>query len=478
MNKFKKAYTVMPEPTKAALFFTLCNFLQRGISLVTSPIFTRILTTEQYGVFTIFNSWYNVISVFATFNLSYGVFITGLTKFEDDRNRFSSSMLGLSTVITGVCLSVYLVSTDFWNKLFGLNTLLVLAMFFELLFAPAFAFWSNIQRNEYKYKALVLVTIIMSLANPLLGILTVVSTDYKAEARILSMVLVQACIGLVFYVLLFKRGKQFYSKKYWKYALAFNIPLIPHYLSMTLLQQTDRIMINNFFGTSEAAIYGVAYTVATMMKLVTTAINNSFTPYTYQSLKTHKYHGIRSTANLLLLLVGAGCIFAMAFGPEIIMILAPREYHDAIWIIPPVAVSVYFMFLYPLFGNIEFYYEKTKFTMLASCCGTGLNIILNYIFIRKYGYFAAGYTTLVCYILFALAHYIAFSTIIKEKGIVEKIYDIRFMVMYSLCLIALMLVVLFTYKLIIIRYGIIFIILLLMLLNRKRIIIELGKLKK
>ncbi len=62
--------------------------------------------------------------------------------------------------------------------------------------------------------------------------------------------------------------------------------------------------------------------------------------------------------------------------------------------------SVFFMFLYPLFANIEFYYEKTKFVMVASCSGALLNILLNYIFIGLYGYYAAGYTTLICYMVF------------------------------------------------------------------------------
>ena len=93
-------------------------------------------------------------------------------------------------------------------------------------------------------------------------------------------------------------------------------------------------------------------------------------------------------------------------GPEVISIFAPVEYYDAIWIVPPVACAVYFKFLYPLFSTVEFYYEKTGFVMIASCIAAGANIVLNYIFIRIYGYYAAGYTTLFCYILYSLAHYV------------------------------------------------------------------------
>ena len=478
MNKLKKYYSKLSAPVKASIFFTICNILQRGVSLITAPIFTRLLTTEQYGLYSVYNSWYSIISIFATFNLSYGVFIRGITKYDDDRDKFTSAMQGLSTTITVIFFIIYIIAHDYWNQLFELPTMFIVMMFVELLFVPAFAFWSNLQRNEYKYKALVIVTLAMSVANPILGIVAVLLTEHKAEARVITSVLVQVCVGLIFYIIQFYRGKKFYVKKYWKYALTFNIPLIPHYLSMTVLQQADRLMISKLVGNSEAAIYSVAYTVSTIMTLVTQAINNSFTPYTYQMIKTKNYKKIGNAANLLLILVGCGCIFAIAFGPEIIKIMAPIEYYDAIWIIPPVAISVYFMFLYPLFGNIEFYFEETKFTMFASCIGAVLNVVLNAIFIPIFGYYAAGYTTLVCYILFAVAHYFVYKNICNKKISKNKIYDGKFIVILSVILVLAMIVMTFVYEFVLIRYAIILIILVVLFIKRTKIIEELKMIKK
>ena len=478
MNKLKKYYSKLSAPVKASIFFTICNILQRGVSLITAPIFTRLLTTEQYGLYSVYNSWYSIISIFATFNLSYGVFIRGITKYDDDRDKFTSAMQGLSTTITVIFFVIYIIAHDYWNQLFELPTVFIVMMFIELLFVPAFAFWSNLQRNEYKYTALVIVTLAMSVANPILGIVAVLLTEHKAEARVITSVLVQVCVGLIFYIIQFYRGKKFYVKKYWKYALTFNIPLIPHYLSMTVLQQADRLMISKLVGNSEAAIYSVAYTVSTIMTLVTQAINNSFTPYTYQMIKAKNYKKIGNAANLLLILVGCGCIFAIAFGPEIIKIMAPVEYYDAIWIIPPVAISVYFMFLYPLFGNIEFYFEETKFTMFASCIGAVLNVVLNAIFIPIFGYYAAGYTTLVCYILFAVAHYFVYKNICNKKISKDKIYDGKFIVILSVILVLAMIVMTFVYEFVLIRYAIILIILVVLFIKRTKIIEELKMIKR
>ena len=75
--------------------------------------------------------------------------------------------------------------------------------------------------------------------------------------------------------------------------------------------------------------------------------------------------------------------------PEVISFMAPNRVLRAIWIIPPVASSVFFMFLYNLFANIEFYFEENKFIMVASVLGALLNIGLNYYLIPLFGYIVA-----------------------------------------------------------------------------------------
>lgn len=466
INRIRINYNILNAPTKAALWYTFCNIAQKGISLLSTPIFTRIMTTSQYGVYSVYQSWYSVITIFATLNLYAGVYNNGMTDYPEDRPKFTSSLQGLSTTITLVLFVIYLCSIKFWNNIFGLSTIYVLAMFIELLFVPAYNFWSAGQRYDYKYKKLVAVTLLIIIASPLTGVLAVLSTEYKAEARVLSYVTIQVCVGLVLYIYNLVKGKAFFVKKYWKFALAFNIPLIPHYLSQTILNQSDRIMISNMVGSSEAAIYSVAYTVSMMMTIVTNAINNSFVPYTYKSLKNGNSKGIAKNANYLVILVGMACIVAMCFGPEIICIFAAPDYYEARWIIPPVATALFFMFLFPLYCNIEFYYKETKCIMVASCLAAGLNILLNYFGIQLFGYITAAYTTLICYIVLAITHYFVHLWVLKKNGIQEKIYNSRFFMLLSIVLIAVMIGMTLIYDHAIVRYAIIAVILVVSVIKR------------
>ena len=100
-----------------------------------------------------------------------------------------------------------------------------------------------------------------------------------------------------------------------------------------------------------------------------------------------------------------------------IWILGGEEYYIAVYIVPPVSMSILFLTMYSFFGNIEFYFEKTKFVMIASCFVAVVNIVLNYIFISIFGFIAAGYTTLACYMGYCTIHYIFMKKVCADNGL-------------------------------------------------------------
>ena len=128
-----------------------------------------------------------------------------------------------------------------------------------------------------------------------------------------------------------------------------------------------------------------------------------------------KENEVGKIAQSILIVTGITCLFFTLFAPEFIYLLGGNAYQSAIWVVPPVCMSVYFIMMYSLISTVTFYYEKTKSIMLASCAIAVLNIILNQYFITIYGMVAAGYTTLVCYICYALVHYLLMCHVSKDK---------------------------------------------------------------
>ena len=446
LKKIVDKYNNMGAALKAGLWFTICNFLQKAISMITMPIFTRLLPTEDYGLFTIYQSWYSIVSIFATLNLAGAVVNNGMIKYKEKRAEFISSLQGLSTTVTIAAFFCYVAFQSFWNNLFELPTSLILVMFAQLLFEPAYLFWMQRNRFEFRYRNVVAVTLIVSVLSPVLGIIAVVASKNKIFARVFSYAIVQIVVGLFFYILQVGRGKKFFDKEYWQFALAFNLPLIPHYLSQIVLGQADRIMIGNMVGNSQAAIYSVAYTVASMMTLLINAVNSSFIPSMYQNMDEKKYKDIEKSSFPLCLLIAVSVCGVMLIGPEIISILASKEYAEAVYCIPPVAASIFFTYLYTLFINVEFYFEKTQYSMIVSVLGAALNVFLNYLLIPKFGYVVAGYTTLVCYVLFAVGHGFLCSTLKKKAEIKQPLFSVHKIVILSIFVLLYMAVINIMYK--------------------------------
>lgn len=475
MNNLIRKYKEYPLQIRASFWFLICVFLQRGVSIITTPIFTRILSTSEYGVYSVFNAWLGVVCIFVSLNISLGVYGQGLVKYYNDRDKFSSSLQGLSLVLVVFWTIVYTLTSNFWNRLFGLTTVQMLCMLLMIWTTTAYTFWSREQRTELKYRGLIVVSVITAVMKPILGIVLVLNSQDKATARILSIALVEVIMYTGCFVYQMRKGKKFYSKKYWKYSLSFSIMLVPHFLASAILQSSDRIMINTLVGSSAAGIYNLAYSLAQIMALFNIALNQTLDPWMYQKLKENESDRIKDIAYPALIATAIINLLLIAFAPELVRVFAPIEYYDAIWVMPPIAMSVYFMFMYNFFSVFEFYYEKTKYISFATFISAILNIALNYIFIQMFGYVAAGYTTLICYILFTLLHYLFMKKICKERLAGISPYDMKKMFNISLTFMSTGFVFLFSYYSLVLRYVLIILIIILALVNRRRIVQEAKK---
>lgn len=470
LKRINSKYNAVPIQAKASFWFLICAFMQRGISVITTPIFTRLLNTSEYGQFNIFNSWLGILTVIVSLNLCAGVYARGVVKFSEDRKAFTSSMQGLSLTLTLLWTAVYFSVHAFWNSIFSLTTFQMLCMFVMILSANIFGFWSMDQRTDLKYRSLVIVTLAMSLAKPVFGIALVKSATDKVTARIFGLALVEAVVCIVLFTLQAVRGRKFFSAFYWKHALKFNIPLIPHYLSTTVLNSADRIMIGKMVDESSAGIYGLAYSVSQIMTLFNSALLQTIEPWLYKRINNKKIKGISKVAYPAFIGIASVNLLLIIFAPEAVAIFAPAEYYDAIWVIPPVAMSVYFTFSYYFFAVFEFYYEKTKFIAAATSAGAALNILLNYIFIRIFGYYAAGYTTLVCYMVYAAFHLFFMRKICREQLGNEQPYSLKIYGAITAAFLIIGCIFTVSYFSIVIRYSLIGIIIILAVVFHKKII--------
>lgn len=142
-----------------------------------------------------------------------------------------------------------------------------------------------------------------------------------------------------------------------------------------------------------------------MVQIVTSAVSNAIVPWLYGKLEHRETEGVSALFEAIILAVGLLNVFIVFIAPEFMAIVGPSSYQAGVYVIPPVAASMLFTFVYGLFAYVEFFYEKRLGVVIASASAAIANVALNLWALPRFGFIAAAYTTLVCYGLLAVGHY-------------------------------------------------------------------------
>lgn len=427
-----RKWAKVPLTVKVSTSYAICSILQKCLSFITLPLFTRLLTTEQYGQYTIYSSWYGILMIFLTLNLAYGSFQTAMVKFENRRTAYIASVQGICLLLSFFFMLIYFPFRIFWNKLFELPTGFVILMVSEIVFSTSTQLWMEKNRFEFKYKSVVLITLLTSILSPVLAFILVSLSEEKGYARILGYAIINIIVGLLIFILNIRKGEKLYNKEFWKYAFGFNIPLLAYYLSQVIFNQSDRIMISHMTGTGDAAMYGVAYNLAMAMNFILNAINGSYVPWFYGRIKEGNGKDNKSVSLVLIVLIGLMIMVVIWYAPEIILLMAGREYSAATYVVAPVAMSLLLLFYCQLFINVEFYYEEKRVLIYGALGAALLNIILNYLLIPVFGFVAAGYTTLASYIVFAGTNYFTMCYSLRKHNSPNDFFDYKWLLVLFL----------------------------------------------
>ncbi len=469
LRTLKNRLNATPVEVRASVVYVACDILQKCLSLITMPLFTRLMTPEQIGEMTVYNSWSSTMTLFLTLYMAYGTFSTAMVRFEKDRTGYISSIQTIAAVLCGAFLLIYLPFRGFFNGLFSMSTGLVCLMVAEILAKFALGCWIALKRFEFKYIGPMIATLILIIASPLLAIYLVINSQDKGTARIVGYALVNLVLGGALLITNLVKGKKIVSKEYWKFALTFNIPLIPYYLSQVLLNQSDRIMIEKMVGKAEVGLYGVAYNMAITLTFVLNAINNSYVPWFYNKIKEGKTRENRAITNGLTLLMAFVLMAIISLAPEIIAIMGGAEYASAVWVIPPVTVSQLLLMYLQYFVNVQFYYEAKHMLVWGSIGAAVLNIILNWLCIPVFGFVAAGYTTMFSYMAFVVANFFTYRWVLKKNGQPDDAFDYKVLMLIFLGFCGLTAIAMALYDQPIIRYMIIAAVLLGLAVNYKAV---------
>ncbi len=403
---------------KAGFWYIISNLMLKGVSLVTLPVFARILSQQEIGYYSNFTSWLNLLGVIVTLNLTSSVYLAALD-YKEKIDKYVSSALVLGTLSTMFFYVIVLVFKTQFLKLFDVDELTLHIMFFVLAVQPAIEMYNIKNRTQFKYKSTVIFSITSCVLSTGLAILLVAFYKFGVMGRIVGFYIPQIVLNIGIYVFVLIQGKGF-SIKYWKYALSLSLPLIFHDIAHIVLSSSDRIMITKIVGNTDTALYSVAYSCGSIISIIWLSMNNAWSPWAYSCMEKNEVESLNKAVKPYTLFFLLIVFSAMLVAPEILFVIGGEKYSNSVSMIPVVMISYVFVFVYSLYVNIEFYHKKQRFIAVGTVLAAVLNLSLNYLLISIFGYIAAAYTTLIGYSFLFIYNFL----VVKQMK--KQYYDSKF----------------------------------------------------
>lgn len=388
---------------KAGFWFTVCNVLLKGIGFLSTPVFTRLLTTAEYGAFSNIATWYAIFLIAFTWELSSSL-ARARFEFAEDLQSYRASLvvLGWLLVLAG-CILLCAVMPAAERRLSMPRAYIYLIMV-TLFFSPSTSILLESKRYEYQYRFTTAISVASSVMVLVVSVLLILLTGNGLLGRAVGYLGVTGATGLGCMFLLLRGGVHIRTS-YWRYATKISFPLMLHLLSMYLLGSFDKIMIVSICGEADNGLYSLGYSCGLMISFLWTAMNSAISPWIGECLAEKRYDEIRKITLPYLLTFILPALFVMLVAPELVYFMGGTKYSSAIYVIAPVMASSIMQFIYTLYVNVEQFEKKTWGVALGTASAAGINIALNAVFIPRYGFIAAAYTTLVSYLLLVFFHY-------------------------------------------------------------------------
>ncbi len=435
---------------KAGAWYVISTFLIRALAFITTPIFTRIMSDTAYGEFTNFSSWRSTLLILTGFEL-YSTLSRGYYDYEDEYDKYISSVTVLSSLTAIVCYVLFLLSGSFIYKIVSIPPMFTHVMFATLLFASCKAIYLARERTLYRYKSVALISAIDVVIPTLISIvLVLVASDAdKLAARVYGFYVPSAVVGAVCMAVLLVKGRSV-KLSHCKYAIKLAFPLMLQYLTVYLLTNTNIIITKNSLGASAAAVVSVMTSVIHIMTLLFQSVNGAVTTWVMDNLKAEKTKTVRTGGIIFTLFLTAVTVGVILVAPEIVWIMGGQKYADATPLIPGMALSVLLQAIGSLFTIILTYEKKVGKVAIYTGVIAVVAIVAKILLIPHFGISSLPVINVLAFALLFAVQYI----LVCRAGRAREI-NLKVLMLLILGTLALVLVSPLLYKLTVLRYFVI-----------------------
>jgi O-antigen/teichoic acid export membrane protein len=422
---------------RSAFWYAAGSMAGRALAFVTVPIYALLMTPAQLGITAIFLTWSRLFLIVGSLYL-FAVPVRARADHDgEEYRRFISAITALG-LLTSTLLAVlvillpetWIVSITQLPKSLAaaavITTPIALPLFIRLAVLQGESKAAAYTRFSVLHEVLTTAASIALIVLPALN-----DPDFdRASGRIAGVLLVRSLTGIVVLRRLF--DGTVYHRAHWRYALLYAVPIMPHALANEMLANFDRVMIAQFYSQRETGIYSVAYQFGAVVALLAAAAAAAWGPWFYRKMTDGNIDLVRARTSQYTLGFTALTLLAIVSAPPVVRLITPPEYWEALTLIPIIMTSGFFLFLHYFFTFFEAHERRTVYTSIATLSAAGLNIALNTLLFRHFGYSIAAWTTAVSYAFLLLVHVGVVRLILRS----DEVNNLRLMTACSLAVCA------------------------------------------
>jgi O-antigen/teichoic acid export membrane protein len=383
-----------------SVIYTFSGLLLKCFSFFLLPLYTAYLTTKDYGITSIANSFISTMSFVVTFSLFSAVmrFYVDLKDSPEKLKRFYGT-ISLFSFLSGCVF--FILFTLFRRQLSayvfsGIDYYpVILVCLFSLIFSCQHTIFDNILRSQQLALKSSILSICFFLVTLILNLIFVVSFKMGALGSLLSMLLAYTIYTVYFVVFMIKKRLIYYclDLELLKEALKYSVPIMPHNLSTQIALLISRVLISGTTSLESLGIYSVASQFGNIADTIQGYVDQAYGPWLYEKLH-EKENGfkksIRETARMLCAVIGLFFIGIALYSQDYILLFVHSAYVDAWKYVSFIVLVFAVKTMYYFYVEILFYYKKaSKYLFTATLTSSLINVILSYILICSMGVYGS-----------------------------------------------------------------------------------------
>ncbi len=396
-----------------SLFYLLGMLLNRGLGFLLLPLYIHYLTPTDYGLLAICAATSAVFGILAGPPLESSVSLFYFKLERNEYKKFLGTVLLWKLVVplfwvillefVGPVLTSLFLPTVLWHPY------LKLAVWIGYL-GMASSTFLELLKAEQRAPTFTVFTVLFLLINISLPIYFIAVRHQGALGSLYGQVIAAAIVALISHGAVVYYSRLRLEWRYLRDALKLCLPYVPHVLCMWVLNISDRWILGHFVPLFLLGIYNLAYSLGVTIQLFGESLAYSFQPLYYENASQISFRTKLPKLLAIFLLLQTWVALAVSvFSPEILRIMAKPDYYKAATLIPWIAVGYLFLSgIYQPAVIVLTYYKRTKWMILLSGPSALFNVVLNWLFIPRYGILAAAInTTLACMLIAVLAVYLS-----------------------------------------------------------------------